>query len=207
MNVKPVPIKITLTPFEEQLSRRLTDLRHDKDGRLSKGHGSTSTSRNEDEIGSPCEVGFIPGMGLIKSRHTYPFLFVNNFKDPDFGRRIQVRGVPYGKAAELAFRVNTPDPNKRDNPNHIFVLCQSGFYMGSTKVTIHGWMYGEEMQRPEWFKTLDPKRPANYFVPKDFLRCCSTLPLEEFDSVQYPSAVSSSPTPDEFIKVLPLRGW
>lgn len=59
---------------------------------------------------------------------------------------------------------------KNDNPRKIFVLVT----IEQQKTLIHGWCYGEEAMKDEYWADYARGRPA-YFVPQDNLRSIDTL--------------------------------
>jgi len=92
---------------------------------------------------------------------------LGSFKGADLGNRIQVRTRSQGWH-DLIVR---PD----DTPEHAYILVTGQ----APNYQVRGWIYGNEAQRPEWWKTLGDRPPA-WFVPQEHLHLLETLETQCF---------------------------
>lgn len=90
---------------------------------------------------------------------------LNDSKNPDVGQ-VQVRNR-YRHDYELPFRAG-------DDPKWPYVLVTGKI----PDFRVWGWLYGHEIQRPEWWKDPGEREAPAYFAPHSALRSLSELPSE-----------------------------
>lgn len=195
----PTSNKVVLNYFEASIAdllgntRFAESMRHGNENRGQK----KATGAADDLFGARGEVAAARGLGMIRDGWLYPTFFVNNGRDPDFGRRIQIRAAADG---EIPFRPG-------DKENELFVLVSYAVSVQDGPIfSVDGWLYGHEILKVGERKDKGNRNFPAYFVGKDVLHDIREIPPEEFSEVKYPAIPPGTLlTPGLFIHILPGR--
>lgn len=119
---------------------------------LKDAHGYDGSSVWDTDIeGAAAELAYCKFRGQYWGGH------VNNYKEADVGRLVQVRFTKY-QNGNLIVR-------KNDSDDHYYVLVTGCI----PRFTVVGWIKGDDAKNEQWLSTKGNNREAAYFVPQSAL--------------------------------------
>jgi hypothetical protein len=148
------PIRVMLTPQQVERARSFAQFAREESRRI--GCTDRLAGRPEVDDGGYCgELAWHEGLGLEWEPR------VNSFKDPDYGRNVQIRCSRCRKEyPPLDFGRMSVKPN--DNPAHNYTLIVGH----APNYLIQGWMPGSDARNDKYWDKVGDEQSGGWFVPQ-----------------------------------------